>query len=85
MSSLTRRAATSRHMMMMTSHMTHYLDGVSKFVCNKNRYVYALVKSLHCVRKKMEPLFLPVTLPMLANFQNSFTNRLSSKFPAMLS
>ena len=30
-------------------------------------------------------LFLPLTLPVLANFQNSFTNRLSSKFPAMLS
>jgi len=30
-------------------------------------------------------LFLPLTLPVLANFQYSFTNRLSSKFPAMLS
>jgi len=41
---------------------------------------------LHRVWKKNgTTLFLPLTLPVLANFQNSFTNRLSSKFAAMLS
>jgi len=31
------------------------------------------------VKKQQDTLLLPITLPMLTDFQNSFTNRLSSK------
>jgi len=75
---------TPRYRVSAIASMSHYgarsgSSSISQPACWQGRTNITLVANKHRVRKKGATILLPLTLSNATDFQNSFTDRLSSK------